>query len=319
MAAQQIQLPTPYGRDNYETWYQIELSIAKFDRLFNKVEKFSARKLSDPFNHERREKRMNERSKQRWVDNYAYFLGDLTEEEQKYRDYFETDLEVDPEDEFVEEQRDRVRLAEMGHLDPKLYDFVETSMYSEPHENFEDLIEDKIFKYKYRQNADPPHIFETRMGRVISRFMERAKTRDPAIEQDLAELYHKDAKDSSLASFMVDYDNFGATALKGTQAWREYVAKEGVQQWRDYYEDAEEEQPFFEYLDNLTNRDQIRFMEVFEDWTQQGSQAKGYVLIPKREFNPELSAFSNLLLDLVDFRDRVRPMAHDIARHDTAR
>ena len=41
-------------------------------------------------------------------------------------------------------------------------------------------------------------------------------------------------------------------------------------------------------------------------------------MIPRREFNPEISAFSNLLLDLVDFKDRVRPMANDIARHDTA-
>jgi len=41
-------------------------------------------------------------------------------------------------------------------------------------------------------------------------------------------------------------------------------------------------------------------------------------MIPKREFNPEISAFSNLLLDLVDFKDRVRPLANDIARHDAS-
>lgn len=45
---------------------------------------------------------------------------------------------------------------------------------------------------------------------------------------------------------------------------------------------------------------------------------KGYALIPKREFNPEISAFSNFLLDMVDFKDRVRPMANDVARHDAA-
>ena len=48
------------------------------------------------------------------------------------------------------------------------------------------------------------------------------------------------------------------------------------------------------------------------------SPVKAYSLIPRREFNPEISAFSNLLLDLVDFRDRVRPMANDIARHDAS-
>jgi len=59
-------------------------------------------------------------------------------------------------------------------------------------------------------------------------------------------------------------------------------------------------------------------MECFEDFTVAKAEVKAYSLIPKREFNPEISAFSNLLLDLVDFKDRVRPMANDIARHDAA-
>jgi hypothetical protein len=42
----------------YENWYKIEQSIRKFDRIFNKVEKFEGRKFFDPENHERREKRM---------------------------------------------------------------------------------------------------------------------------------------------------------------------------------------------------------------------------------------------------------------------
>jgi len=70
-----------------------------------------------------------------------------------------------------------------------------------------------------------------------------------------------------MAAKLVDGLEFSETARDGTQAWREYVAREGVQQYRDYYEDASEEQPFFEYLDNLSNRDQIRFMECFRDYT----------------------------------------------------
>ena len=112
--------------------------------------------------------------------------------------------------------------------------------------------------------------------------------------------------------------DYSEVARDGTQAWREYVAREGVQQYRDYFEDAAEEQPFFEYLDNLSNRDQIRFMEIFKDYTIDRMENKGHILIPKREFNPEISSFSNFLLDLVDFKDRVRPMASDIARHDAA-
>ena len=59
-------------------------------------------------------------------------------------------------------------------------------------------------------------------------------------------------------------------------------------------------------------------MEIFNDYTIDKMDKKGYALIPKREFNPEISAFSNFLLDLVDFKDRVRPMANDVARHDAA-
>ncbi len=43
------------------------------------------------------------------------------------------------------------------------------------------------------------------------------------------------------------------------------------------------------------------------------------MMIQKREYNPELSLFSNLVLDLVDFKDRVRPLAKDIALMDVTR
>jgi hypothetical protein len=35
-------------------------------------------------------------------------------------------------------------------MNPKLYDFIESSLRWEVHENFDDLVADKIFKYKYR-------------------------------------------------------------------------------------------------------------------------------------------------------------------------
>lgn len=78
----------------------------KFDRIFNKVEKFNARHMTDVKNHERREKRMQTKINDRWSKNYTYFYGNLTEEEQQYRDYYESELEMDPEDEYVEEKLD---------------------------------------------------------------------------------------------------------------------------------------------------------------------------------------------------------------------
>ncbi len=96
-------MKVPFSRDLYQTWFGIEKSIRKFDRVFNKVEKFNARAFTDPENHERREKRMIKNRNDRWVSNYTYFFGNLTEEEQQYRDYFLSDPEVQFEDELVEE------------------------------------------------------------------------------------------------------------------------------------------------------------------------------------------------------------------------
>ena len=123
---------------------------------------FKARKFNDPDNHERREKRMQERMKKRWTENFTYFLGGLTEEEQQFRDYYETDNEDNPEDEYLEELKDKQNLASTGQFDPKLYDFVDSALIDVVHENYDDTIEDKIFKYKYRQNSDKPSLFRMR-------------------------------------------------------------------------------------------------------------------------------------------------------------
>lgn len=67
----------------------------------------------------------------------------------------------------------------------------------------------------------------------------------------------------------------------------------------------------------MSNRDRIRFMEIFKDFSEQRVR-KDFFTIPKREFNPEISTFANLALDLVDFRDRVRPMARDLTLMESA-
>ena len=96
------------------------------------------------------------------------------------------------------------------------------------------------------------------------------------------------------------------------------MVSESVQQFKDYYESDDEENHFFEYLDNFTNRDKIRFMELFEDHTVDKLDHKNYIMIEKREYNPELSVFSNMVLDLVDFKDRVRPLSKDISQIEYA-
>jgi hypothetical protein len=54
-------------------------------------------------------------------------------------------------------------------------------------------------------------------------------------------------------------------------------------------------------------------MEIFEDFTIDRGDRKTFIMIEKREYNPELSVISNMVLDLVDFKDRVRPISRDIS------
>ena len=143
--------------------------------------------------------------------------------------------------------------------------------------------------------------------------MERAKARDPVLEQNLVDLFAMDQRDNSWATLANEADNFRPVASEETRPFREYMVNESIQQYKDYFEDDKEEQGFFEYLDNFTNRDKIRFMELFEDYTIDKTDQKQYLMIEKREQNPELSVFSNMVLDIVDFKDRVRPLSNDIS------
>ena len=142
---------------------------------------------------------------------------------------------------------------------------------------------------------------------------------DPAILKDLVELYTEDQKTTSLAQLMTDPENYKNTADEQQLAKREFIVSEGLQQFRDYYEDDPIESASFEYLDNLSNRDRIRFMSVFEDFSKDPMSGKAYAMIAKREYNPELSGINNLLLDLIDFKDRVRPLANDLSLMDVSK
>jgi hypothetical protein len=92
-----------------------------------------------------------------------------------------------------------------------------------------------------------------------------------------------------------------------------YTLDESIKQYKDYYESDAEEKGFFEYVENMPNRDQIRMIEIFKDFSVSPMSNGNMVMIPKREYNPELSYFANVALDLVDFKDRVMPFAKDAA------
>jgi len=71
----------PLSKEIYKSWYNVEKEIKKFDRIWNKVEKFNSRHMNDPDNHERREARMLHLKGDR-NQNHVFFVGGLTEQEQ---------------------------------------------------------------------------------------------------------------------------------------------------------------------------------------------------------------------------------------------
>lgn len=140
-----------------------------------------------------------------------------------YRDYFETDIEEDPEDTWQEIEQDKEQLALGGEFNPDRFDFIETNLDMEVHENFEDLVEDKIFKYKYRRNADPEMTFARREARRISRFMERLEHRDPAIEVNVADAARRGGLAMSFAQLGLDHKGFKNVTMEETRPLREYM------------------------------------------------------------------------------------------------
>ena len=86
-------------------------------------------------------------------------------------------------------------------------------------------------------------------------------------------------KEASVAQFMLDPASWKPKAVDETRVFRDYMVQESLTQYKDYYESDAEEQSFFQYMDNLANRDKIRFAEVFKDYTESKFDHKDFVMI----------------------------------------
>jgi hypothetical protein len=304
-------------QDVYERWVEVEKAILKFDTIFNRHEKFSARHLFDPENHERRERRMLERKAFREKDNYTYYFAGLTETEQMYRDYYESDLEEDgyPETNSRQEIHGEniLRSSQDFHLDN--FQLLEPYSLSEKYEPINDIIGKSLFKYKYRHLADPKFI--ERNERVVERYMERAKSRDAKIFKGLGDKLEEYWVDGHLSQKFLNMLNDKDVASEFL-TYARYIAEEGLQQFKDYYEtDEEEGKSRKELFDDLTERDKMRFAECYENHFNQSIARDGYyATIPKRPYDNKKSIVANFIEDLADFNNRVRPIMRNLAFQD---
>jgi len=115
----------PVNPVDYENLHEAEQSIERIDRYLKRAARFHAREWLDVENHERREQRMAERSHARVTDSYTIYFGGLTESEAQYRDYFETDLEANPEDEAILDSQAKAEIMDKKYMRLDNFDFQE--------------------------------------------------------------------------------------------------------------------------------------------------------------------------------------------------
>lgn len=228
----------PMSKVDYENLINAEVAIKKLDRNFRKVLKFESRKFVDPVNHVRRERRMQQRAKERWDGSYTLYTGTLTEEEQKYRDYFQTDLENFKDDEVLEEYLDKQDLLSKPRYNLNRFDFQETYVDG-AEDDQSSYLEKKIFKFKYRRALDSAENYARRQSRLVERQKERlAQTK---------------------ANELIE--NFLREPLKYEEAYFDFVQAESKAMYNDYFESDKDEN-----LENLVESDPAAFVPIFENY-----------------------------------------------------
>ena len=282
----------PMNPVDYTTLLETEKAIMKLDRVLKKALKFDSRKFIDPVNHDRREARMNAQAKKRWEKTMAFYYGELTEEEQKYRDYFATDLEKFPENEKQEQQLDEEALLSREDYRLKNFDFQEayTNM---PEDDQGTLLERKVFQYKYRRAGDSSEVFERRNAKMIENH--RKRFADPTFASEFTELRRKVTKNPS------DY--------AAADEYKALLKKEAIAQFKDYYYD--ESNRDFAFLEGLAGEQEAKFLTVFENHCVD-DEPSGFVTIPKRDWNKSLGMWMNFYLDLKEAAVDLRPKMHQV-------
>ncbi|CAD8055589.1 unnamed protein product [Paramecium sonneborni] len=289
----------PMQKATYAAVIEAEKVLAIQERLERKVNRFHVREYLDFANHARRERRMRLRQKERWENNYTYFYGGLTEEEQLYNDYFETDQELYKDDEQVEQRIDEA----VAQVDPKYsplrFDFQEAYTHN-PEEDQTSLLEKKLWRFKYRLAFDCTKDYQVREKRLIERHLARM-TKDPE--------YIAVFKNLQTA---VNSENEFAL-LEAEKNYYNLAAKEGFLQYKDYFEgDASAE---IELVEELYNASPLAFSKIFVNHSARLFQQEGFQKFPKRAWNDSLGLIQNYVLDFQDFSSNIVPKAQKLANH----
>lgn len=238
---------------------------------------------------------MKERAEFRLRDSYTIYFGGMTEKEARYRDYFETDLEVNPENELAEEFFTKNQISDDKYLELERYDFQE--MYTtNPEESGQSALSKQLFYFKYRRSNDSIEDYNRREKRLIHGTLERFGS----AEYQAALSRWSNLRDQGKEEQIDEAERQVLTLF----------AKEGVNQMRDYYQtDAEEVELV---LDGLPDTELSQFMDVYTDYARGASSAKGVFSIPKRKWNMGLGFWANMKEEIQDYRGFVAPKVTEL-------
>jgi hypothetical protein len=250
------------NKDTYENVINAEIAIAELDQHFKNVQRFNIRYFLDPDNHERREKRMNERSTQRTQRIDTLYLNGVTESELRYRDYFESDDEALK---VLVPNKAQIKHNVLSNPDYKITNFDFQEQYTNTREkDSSSYIKKKVFRFNHRQAFVSPQDHERKDRRMMDRL-------------------HQSQFVTKLQSITGQNVN---GLLNNTQqlidkiGFYDLVVNQAVENYKNYFESDLEDD--FAYFEALPPSDKKEFIETFaaNGLIIQGNSTLGTLYLP---------------------------------------
>jgi len=236
------------NKTNYENLIKAEVAIKELDDHFRKVHKFQLRHMYDPQNHTRREARMLERAKSRLGDNITIYLNNFSEDEIKYEDYFETDNEIELAKELTDDTRSKaITDPSMKHEN---LNFQEEWTRSYQHDH-SPIIQQKIFKFKYREALGTPEDHYRRESRMLDRMSEQLDR----LQEKYDEYVNFEVTDNGLESV-------GTTELYAKEkAFYDELFRFNIQNYKNYFESDNEAD--IQLIEDIPNEARVEILGGF--------------------------------------------------------
>lgn len=230
----------------FENLINAEAALLELDKHFKRLMKFHTRELLDARNHARRQRRMEARAEDRTQRAHTLYLGDFSEQELQYRDYFETDVESDR----ALERDPAGSLARAGaEAGLRAADVVFVEDYSRQVESdASSAVARKAFRFKYRAALHQQGEHLRREERMLRRAVDR---RFPELEA-LGRVY--------------ELKGAGAAPDVAQQAQRLYyeaLLRAAVEDYRNYFESELEED--FAAFEALPSAEKAEFVAAYRN------------------------------------------------------